>query len=1633
MAEERLAIAIEAVNNASAALNSVKSDLQGIGTQAQATQGGMAGLSSSFSSIGLQAAKLGSVMTLGVTLPLVALAKGAFDVSREFEQRLANAFSVMGNVSDEAKKKLTGLAEQLGRDTAFKASEAADAMYSLASAGFKTDQIMGSLPKVLDLAAATQTDLGKAAEQTAVAMTVFGLKATEAGRVTDTFVTGITNTPLTFQRITESMKFAGPAMAGFGKTVEQTVAALGLFANAGIFGARAGTALRGILTSLADPTKEMVGVFKRLGISMSELNPKTHSLGEIFDRLQASGISTEEVFKSFGKVIGPTVVAALDQANRSGRKVSEVLAELESKMGDTGAAAEVAEVQLDTVDGALKILGSSLDNVAIQFSKDLFGGGSTFKEILKVIIELVNGFAELDPSIKQTIVAFGTFLAVIGPIALVIATISGIMAVLLTPLGLTVIALAAAGVGAVVFKDKLGGLGEALQPIVDAANKVYEALSKAFQSIDWDAVIGFIVDLLKGFIEGVTEVGKAFIFVGEVIFKFVGDVLGVIDKLAKAFGLNFGDIGKTLSKSGETIGKVIGIIFGLVAAFLAVSAIASAVGVAIALLASPFTILIAVIALAVYAYTTNLGGFKDFVDNLVIDIRVKLQDIGNGFSILSAAVAFAFEAIALSVLANVKLMFSVLSLLPGEAGKYFKGMADQADASMKGLVKDMDTNMKTMVEGTTKHFEIMQTGAEDKLALLRDSADRLTGEAKEKALAHWQEMVAASQKDFPEIRIGSTQELEQMREAGVKSMEELRGGALEITGALKTGVSENISGMSKDTLELTGALKTGVVTDMTELQSKSTGAISGMSKDSLALTGALKNGVVNDAINMKTGATNAISGMSKDSVTSAKNLKTGVSTETSGMKIAAIEQATQMKTGVVNAAGETSTGVSGKLKGISYDSGSWGLHLAQNFAGGIRAGLGAIAGAVGQVIAQISRFKFSTNKDLPTEIWGQHSIENFASGMSVATPKVTGQVNNLKESLRSLSDVKISVGDLSKFEGSAKGEKEPVLTKKQKKAQEELKKSIAETSQELEKLGVFVVKQNGVVVDSYNSIEEGIKKYKDRLLDLDKTHETFQTDIKKIGDSIVTSLNPQANLGKEVIATYDQLKEKLKSIQKAVDDANASFKKFTDSVASDATKSAQKIEDINTKYNNLVTDIVQKTSASIASAYTKELEKQEGQVEKLAAAKEKQADAEYKLKQITDDLAQTQLDANEALSKGDNDKYFDLQKKIADKNHQLQEAQEAITAAQKNVSDAEATQKATSDAIKQFNDLRVNAQDFTKELTKSSEETKKLAAELEKLKTNKAGTNDIIAAQEKYNAAKEQELVLLGKQNLTIEGRKEFENKLAEEEAKRNLSEIDFLLFKAGKEIELAEENKNKQIKIEQDLQKVRKQILSDSFNNSVTIDNKGNVDFTKANEFLDKLKASGAAQEAQDLAQKAIQELAQKKISLEQQRILLEEAKATEIQIYTDTRVELENQQKFLEATLTQSYDNMILKLKELQRAAEAALAAAKAAGVSGGSFNPGLPPGKESGGFTAPGPKNEVAGLVHKGEWVAPQWMVGKFGNIFSMLEGVRQNKYADGGFVQPSTTQYNQPITMHNTITDQADFNSMAEFLAWKLRTT
>jgi len=101
------------------------------------------------------------------------------------------------------------------------------------------------------------------------------------------------------------------------------------------------------------------------------------------------------------------------------------------------------------------------------------------------------------------------------------------------------------------------------------------------------------------------------------------------------------------------------------------------------------------------------------------------------------------------------------------------------------------------------------------------------------------------------------------------------------------------------------------------------------------------------------------------------------------------------------------------------------------------------------------------------------------------------------------------------------------------------------------------------------------------------------------------------------------------------------------------------------------------------------------------------------------------------------------------------------------------------------------------------------------------------------------------------------------------------------------------------------------------------------------------------------------------------------------------------LSGFLVETFDNKTYKLK-IEGDLTALVAQLKA-------LNLDLPDlqltGKKSGGYTGAYPEDQVAGVVHGGEWVAPAWMVKRFPALFDVLEqnrrGFKLGGYVSGGF--------------------------------------
>ncbi|NRA94188.1 MAG: phage tail tape measure protein, partial [Psychroserpens sp.] len=169
----------------------------------------------------------------------------------ELEKTLSTVKAILRPTADEFSR-LASKSKELGITTAFSASQSAQAFVEMGKLGLNTNQIIAASADVLNIAAAANIELARAAELTVITMKQFGLNADQATRITDVMSESFTKSALDAEKFGEAMKFAGPTAAQFGVSLEVATGAMAELSNSAVTGSMAGTAMRRILLELGD-------------------------------------------------------------------------------------------------------------------------------------------------------------------------------------------------------------------------------------------------------------------------------------------------------------------------------------------------------------------------------------------------------------------------------------------------------------------------------------------------------------------------------------------------------------------------------------------------------------------------------------------------------------------------------------------------------------------------------------------------------------------------------------------------------------------------------------------------------------------------------------------------------------------------------------------------------------------------------------------------------------------------------------------------------------------------------------------------------------------------------------------------------------------------------------------------------------------------------------------------------------------------------------------------------------------------------------------------------------------------------------------------------------------------------------
>lgn len=503
---------------------------------------------------------LGRSMTLGLTVPIVAAGGAATSVAANFDDAMSQVQGALGGASADMDG-LRNLALQLGADTVFSATESAQAMVELAKGGLTEAQIKGgALAASMDLAAAGQLNLADAAATTVQMMGSFGLGAGDATRIANALAGAANASSADVSDLTQAMSQCSAQASLAGWSLEDTAAALALFADHGVKGSDAGTSLKTMLQRLAAPTDQAAEAIAAYGLNIRDSNGKMKDISGIADELtgKLGGLSDAERDAALQTIFGSDASRAAAILMQSG---SEGLAKYIAATNDATAAETMANAQKGELSWALENMGGAVESAAIAFGTAL---APAITAVAGVIGNVAEAFASLPAGVQTGIAVVLALVAALGPLLMVIgsvvaalpaisegfAVLGGALAIPLAPAAAVVAAIAA--IAAAIYAAWT--TSETFRAAVMAG---VDAISSKVQEI-----CAFLAPYVQAFLDQIVSTVQVAMdtlgpIIGAALTVIVDIVVPILTTLMDSVGVFFANILATATNIMQAISMVI--------------------------------------------------------------------------------------------------------------------------------------------------------------------------------------------------------------------------------------------------------------------------------------------------------------------------------------------------------------------------------------------------------------------------------------------------------------------------------------------------------------------------------------------------------------------------------------------------------------------------------------------------------------------------------------------------------------------------------------------------------------------------------------------------------------------------------------------------------------------------------------------------------------------------------------------------------------------------------------------------------------------------------------------------------------------------------------------------------------------
>lgn len=325
----------------------------------------------------------------------------AMKLGETFQAQMSKVEAISGAVGSKVDD-LTDAAREMGSQTVYSATEAAQGLEYMALAGWSAEESIQGLPSVLNLASSAGMDLGKASDIVTDYLTAFRLEIHDTQRLVDIMAYAMSNSNTNVEQLGEAYKNCAATCASFGLGVEESTAWLSKMADSGKKAGESGTALNSVLSRLYGQNKQATKALEEYGLSMFDVTGKAKPFTQVMGEIQkATEKMTDKQKDAFLRnVAGTQQLSAFNvMLAASADEVANFTNQLENA---NGTADRMSKTMNDNIVGLKKSINSKVEDIKISLYTAI---EPIYSMVLKVGETLLNNFSQIAKPMSDLLAA----------------------------------------------------------------------------------------------------------------------------------------------------------------------------------------------------------------------------------------------------------------------------------------------------------------------------------------------------------------------------------------------------------------------------------------------------------------------------------------------------------------------------------------------------------------------------------------------------------------------------------------------------------------------------------------------------------------------------------------------------------------------------------------------------------------------------------------------------------------------------------------------------------------------------------------------------------------------------------------------------------------------------------------------------------------------------------------------------------------------------------------------------------------------------------------------------------------------------------------------------------------------------